>query len=146
MRIVGAWRGPKNQERPCVDGFVSVAGGEEIPTEFVVGTSAEVTAITRATLDALGVAPMYLPAPGAKGARQRRSGFVRLPLIIELPCPPDIPYRIINVIAAAITPASLTHNVLGLDELRRLRVIVSRQNRHALLLSGVHAYQLTGPP
>ena len=147
MRIVGAWVGPKGKERPCVDGVVSVTSGKSEPVAFVVNTGTEATAISRGTFNALDLAANYLPTTGLKRrTRQRRPSFVRVPVTIELSCPPDPPYRIIGMISAAIDPAGLAEDVLGLDVLRLFHVIASHQRGEVLLLSGSHAYQLTGRP
>jgi hypothetical protein len=123
-----------------------VHGGTAVHEEdFVVNTAAERTVMTRATFDALKLGPFYLPTPGYSSPSDP-PGLVSVILRIELLSPTDPPYPVPGIIYAAIDPATLTENVLGLDILRQFHVIVSHQRGEVLLLDGAHAYHLTGPP
>ena len=145
MVVLGEWRVEQDGiSRPLVEVGVLIQGCAPLQERFLVDTGADNTIFSATLLESLGV-PLENAAVGSllQGIGGE-CGSIIVEATLSLFSVEKVELTIRGNFAAVVGQSTLDVSILGRDVLSNFDVIVSRRRNEVLILTGNHAYSVTG--
>ena len=145
MVVLGEWRVEQDGiSRPMVEVSVLIQGCTPLQERFLVDTGADNTIFSATLLESLGL-PLENAAVGSvlQGIGGE-CGSIIVEATLSLFTVEKVELTIRGNFAAVVGQSTLDVSILGRDVLSHFDVIVSRRRNEVLILTGNHAYAVTG--